>query len=146
MAVITTTLTLTANKSAASTNPGPLSVALALNASDVLTVDTVTSKIVSVTDAHATLIDGSNFTPGTGGTNGGFIYMKNTTSSGTGLIYIGIEPNEAAAALEGSSEVQRLFTLKRGEFAWFPFDYTMDITIDASAATQQLEYWIFDRG
>lgn len=153
MAVITPTITLSANKSSATTNPGPLSVALALSASDVLTVDTVTSKIVAVGDTSGTLlIDGSAYVPGLGGTDGGYIFLKNTTASGTNLIYVGVEANGVLSDLaggtsaDGTGDPKRLFTLKRGEFAWFPFDYTMDITVDANAAAQQLEYWIFDRG
>tara|TARA_Y100001963_G_scaffold23254_1_gene30820 strand:- start:203 stop:664 length:462 start_codon:yes stop_codon:yes gene_type:complete len=146
------TFTLTANKNSNTNSPGPLSVALSLNASDTLSVDTVTSEIITVSTAQAILIDGSatNGGPGTGGTAGGYIWMKNTTASGNNLIYIGTNTsaNDAAVDLIGSpgANVNRLFTLKVGEFAWMPFDYNMDIIVDANAADQQLEYWIFDRG
>ena len=145
------TFTLTANKNSNSASPGPLSVALSLNATDTLTVDTVTSEIITVGDTSGTLlIDGSAYTPGLGGTDGGYIWMKNTTASGNNLIYIGTNTsaNDAAVDLIGSpgANVNRLFTLKVGEFAWMPFDYNMDIIVDANAADQQLEYWIFDRG
>ena len=36
-------------------------------------------------------------------------------------------------------------TLLPGEFAWFPFDYTLDIIADASAAAQKLECWHWNR-
>ena len=81
-----------------------------------------------------------------------YIFLKNTTASGTNLIYVGVEANGVLSDLaggtsaDGTGDPKRLLTLKRGEFAWFPFDYTMDITVDANAAAQQLEYWIFDRG
>ena len=146
------TFTLTANKNTNTASPGPLSVALSLNATDTLSVDTVTSEIITVSATQAILIDGSatNGGPGIGGTAGGYIWMKNTTASGSDLIYIGTNTsaNDAAVDLIGSpgSNVNRLFTLKIGEFAWMPFDYNMDIIVDASAANQQLEYWIFDRG
>ena len=146
------TFTLTANKNSNSASPGPLSVALSLNATDTLTVDTVTSEIITVGTTHALLIDGSSYTPGLGGTDGGYIWMKNTTASGSNLIYVGVEANGDTSDLaggtsaDGTGDPKRLFTLKVGESAWFPFDYTMDITVDASAASQQLEYWIFDRG
>ncbi len=158
MAVIKPTFTLTANKSSASTNPGPLSVALALNASDLLTVDSVKSEIVTVGTSSALLIDGSimsgteTTTEGAGGTFGGFVWMKNTTASGTNLIYIGVDHDGGSGELQADDQddsftgATRMFTLKRGEFAWFPFDYTMDIFVDANAAAQQLEYWVFDRG
>ena len=40
----------------------------------------------------------------------------------------------------------RTFTLLPGEFAFFPFDYTGDIYVEAAQNTPQLEYWVFDRG
>ena len=145
------TITLTANRNTATTSPGPLSVALSLNGSDVLSVDNVQSEILTVSTGEAILIDGSatNGGPGTGGTAGGYIWMKNTTASGSNVIYIGTNTsaNDAAVDLIGApgANVNRLFTLKVGEFAWMPFDYNMDIIVDADAAAQQLEYWIFDR-
>ena len=152
MATIQTALTISANKSTATTTPGPMSVAISTAATASLTVDKTTSETVTTAssftdgDAAILLIDGSNYTPGTGGTNGGYVYMKNITASGTDLIYIGVEANGNLTDLAPSADAQRLFTLKRGEWAFFPFDYTMDITIDASAASQKFEYWIFDRG
>ena len=161
MAVIKPTFTLTANKSSSTTNPGPLSVALSLSASDLLTVDTVKSEIVTVGTSGALLIDGSimsgteTATEGAGGTYGGFVWMKNTTASGSNLIYIGVDHDGGGTSVndisddnqsDDFSQVTRIFTLQRGEFAWFPFDYTMDIFVDANAAAQQLEYWVFDRG
>ena len=38
------------------------------------------------------------------------------------------------------------FTLKVGEFAFFPWDYMQDIHCGASTGSQLLEYWLFDRG
>ena len=164
MAVIKPTFTLTANKNSSTTNPGPLSVALSLSASDLLTVDNVRSEIVTPNTGGGTgpttLIDGSTLDgTETGGTDGGYIYMKNTTASGSNLIYVGISParhasNDPAApgnggtatGLDGTTaESYRTFTLKRGEFAYFPFDYLGDVFCFANAAAQTLEYWIFDR-
>lgn len=149
MAVIKPTITLTSNKSSATTNPGPLSVALALSATDTLTVDTVTSEIVTCSTTEATIIDGDAVSggDGVGGTVGGYIYMKNiSAASDTNLIYVGIVADGGSATdLTASGDTARLFTLKVGEFAWFPYDYTMDITVDASTSGQLLEYWIFDR-
>ena len=80
MAVITPTLTLTSNASTASTNPGPLSVALSLSATDVLTVDTIEAATITVGTTVQTLFDGSTKDVGSevAGTNGGFLYFKNT--------------------------------------------------------------------
>ena len=147
MATITPTLTLTSNASGATT-PGPLSVALSLSATDLLTVDTVESKVYSPTTTHATLFDGSALDAGSevAGTNGGFIYFKNASAADYD-IYIGVEADGASAtALEGNADAQRLFTLKQGEFAFFPYDYTMDITVDAEHNEASLEYWLFNRG
>ena len=148
MAVIKPTLTLTSNASSATTDAGPLSVALSLSATDSLTVDTVESKNFSPTTTHSTLFDGSTKDIGSevAGTNGGFIYFKNTSSSDYD-VYIGIEAHSASAtALEGNADAQRLFTLKQGEFAFFPYDYNMDITVDAEHNDATLEYWLFNRG
>ena len=148
MAVIKPTLTLTSNASSATTDPGPLSVALSLSATDSLTVDTVESKNFAPSATHSILFDGSAKDAGSevAGTNGGFIYTKNTSTSDYD-VYIGIEADGASAtALEGDADAQRLFTLKQGEFAFFPYDYTMDISVDAEHADATLEYWLFNRG
>ena len=150
---ITPTLSIKANTNAVTTgNKGPLSVALSLSASKLLSVDKVKSEILTVGTTEAILIDGSatNGGPGVGGTAGGFIFLSNITATGSNLIYIGTNTSAADAAVDliGSpgAQVNRLFTLKPGEFAFLPFDYNMDIIVDANAASQTLEYWIFDRG
>ena len=148
MATITPTLTISSNASTATSSPGPLSVALSLSVTGDLTVDTVESKNYSPTTTHATLFDGSTLDAGSevAGTNGGFLYMKNTSTADYD-VYIGIEADSASAtALEGNADAQRLFTLKQGEFAFFPYDYTMDITIDAEHNDATIEYWLFNRG
>ena len=139
MAVITPTLTLTSNASSATTNPGPLSIALSLTATDTLTVDTVEASIITPSTTVSRLFDGSEKDAGSevAGTNGGFLYMKNTSAADHD-VYIGIEADGASPTeLQGNADAQRLFTLKQGEFAFFPYDYTMDITVDAedNAAT-----------
>ena len=164
MAVIKPTLTLTANTSQATTNAGPLSVALSLSATDLLTVDNVQSQIVTPQTSGTSVltIDGSGLDgTETAGTDGAYVYMKNiSAASTTNLIYIGIVPavhtstspivpanlGASGTALDhADAESYRTFTLKVGEFAFFPWDYLGDIYCGASAANQQLEYWIFDR-
>mgnify|MGYP003139348263 CR=1 FL=1 len=147
MAVIKPTLTLTSNASTATTDAGPLSVALSLSATDSLTVDTVESKIVTPTTTHSLLFDGSaKDDGGTAGTHGGFIYMKNTSAADydvyIGAVGDGVSPSDIAAA----DDAVRWMTLKQGEFAFFPYDYTMDITVDAEHNDATLEYWLFNRG
>ena len=72
--------------------------------------------------------------------------MKNTSTSDYD-VYIGIEADGASATeLQGNADAQRLFTLKQGEFCFFPYDYTMDITVDAENASATMEYWLFNRG
>jgi|TARA_R100001460_G_scaffold10965_5_gene25743 hypothetical protein len=155
MATITPTLTLTSNASTASSSPGPLSIALSLSATDSLTVDTVEGQIFTIgTGANTTIVDGSAlesaFTPGT---NGCFIYLKNTMTSGSEVICIGIgDDNLAPAVDDGTTDLTRAntasartFSLKAGEFAFFPFDYCGDIVAQATAASQTLEFFRFDR-
>ena len=148
MAVIKPTLSLTSNASSATTDAGPLSIALNLSATDSLTVDTVKSEIITPTTTVSTLFDGSALDAGSevAGTNGGFLYMKNTSTSDYD-VFIGIEADGASATeLQGNADAQRLFTLKQGEFCFFPYDYTMDITVDAENASATMEYWLFNRG
>ena len=161
MAVITPTLSLVANASTATTSAGPLSIALSLSATDVLTVDTVQSAIVTPPNSGAPtlLLAGDSYGGDSGdtpGTHGGFLYIKNATSSGANLIYIGTTLQGATApanmgagttALDNADDASlRLMTLKAGEFAWIPWDYMQDIYVGASAAAQSLEYFLFDRG
>jgi len=147
MAVITPTLTLTSNASTASTNPGPLSVSLSLSATDVLTVDKVQAETLTVGTTPAVLFDGSaQDDGGTAGQHGGFVYLKNI-SAGDHDVYIGaVADGTSASALDDADDAVRFFTLKQGEFAFFPYDYTMDILVDGENAASVLEYFLFNRG
>ena len=149
MAVIKPTITLTSNASSATTDAGPLSIALSLSATDTLTVDTVKSEIVTKSDmaTHALLFDGSTYDDGgVAGQHGAFIYMKNNSPADHD-IYIGasIEGGAAISNLADNDDTVRLFTLKQGEFCWMPYDYTMDIVVDAEDNAATLEYWLFNR-
>tara|TARA_S200000501_G_scaffold375702_1_gene428402 strand:+ start:121 stop:600 length:480 start_codon:yes stop_codon:yes gene_type:complete len=154
---IKTTFSLTSNKNSVTSAKGPLSIALALSKSASLSVDDVRSRVVTVGTAGTKLFDGDQISGGDGaaGTVGSFIYFANTSaSSTTNEIYIGIDHDGSGDAqeLEADNQVDaleaatRIMTLKPGEFAFFPFDYTVDIFVDANAASQTLEYWLFDRG
>tara|TARA_X000001388_G_C2221807_1_gene119553 strand:+ start:112 stop:594 length:483 start_codon:yes stop_codon:yes gene_type:complete len=157
MPTITPTLTLVANKNTATT-PGPLSMALSLSATDALLVDNVESEIhtITTTTASHVIVDGSTLVgSGVGGTDGGWIYMKNVTVSGDYLIYIGFVPADNTADLAadtpstGTATI-RSFSLKPGEFAFFPYDYIGDIIAEASNngtgdTVPKLEVWRFDR-
>jgi len=148
MATITPTLTLTSNSSSATTLPGPLSVALSLSATDALTVDTVEAATLIVTTTPSTLFDGSaKDDGGTAGTHGGFVYLRNA-SAGDHDVYIGaVADGTAASTLDDANDAVRLFTLKQGEFAFFPYDYTMDLVVDSEHNTLAiLEYFLFNRG
>ena len=171
MGVIKPTLTLTANSSSATSDAGPLSVALSLSASDSLTVDTVNSKIVTCSTSHALLYDGSTMGPtgaelatevarssSVAGT-GGFLYFSNISAASTSnFIYIGLGSDASVTATDiaagdqidvysdtDDASIIRLMTLAPGEFAWMPFDYTYNIFVDANAADQKLECWHFNR-
>jgi len=149
MATITPTLSLTANASSATT-PGPLSIALSLSATDALDVTKVESKILDVKADHTAstdagvLWDASDYTAsGAAGTDGAFVYIKNTSTTATHEISIG---HGSAAHILGAANTTRLMTLKGGEFAWFPWDCTADIVYDANGDySSVLETWIFVR-
>jgi hypothetical protein len=151
MGVITPTFKLTANSSSASSDAGPMSVALALNATDSLSVTQVQSKILDVYGAHGSgddggiLWDASDYTAsGAAGTDGAFVYIKNITAAGSGRnIMIGVL---ALENLSSDGETNRLFTLQPQEFAFFPWDCTQDINFDANGDTANaLETWVFVR-
>ena len=146
---ITPTLTLTSNASSATT-PGPLSVALSLTATDALDVTKVETKILDVKSDHTAstdagiLWDASDYTAsGDAGTDGGWVYIKNTSATQGQHIYIG---HGSAAAMQGGANTTRTMTLKGGEFAFFPWDCTQDIVYDANGDyTGALETWVFVR-
>jgi len=172
MATIKPTFTLTSNKASATTTPGPLSVALALSVTDSLTVDSVTSEIASLVDSPVQLLDGSSLsggteTPSTAAANqvGGYLYIKNTGTAKAayvGLVSNVIENdgstvlgNDAPTApgatgaghlAEVANTTLRTFTLRPGEFAFLPWDYTGDLYAECEHSDgTTLEYWLFDR-
>ena len=144
MAVIKPTITLTANANSATTDAGPLSMALSLSATDSLSVDVVKSEIVDVDESHTKLLSYDDYTAsGSAGTDGAWIYIKNITAEGSGReIYIGVANEHLGTA----GEADRLFTLQPQEWAWFPWDCTQHIYEDANGTTARaLEYWVFVR-
>lgn len=153
MGVIKPSLTLTANASTASTQAGPLSIALSLSANDVLTVDRAISEIKAIGDSVSKVLDGSELLgidsdAGTAGTHGGFVYLKNITATDLD-IYIGFNVADGTtAALDDADAAARAFTLKQNEFAWVPWDCTGDITArgEEGGSGIKLEYWYFNRG
>ena len=153
MGVIKPSLTLTANASTASTQAGPLSIALSLSANDVLTVDRAISEIKAIGDSVSKVLDGSELLgidsdAGTAGTHGGFVYLKNITATDLD-IYIGFNVAEGTtAALDDADAAARAFTLKQNEFGWVPWDCTGDITArgEEGGSGIKLEYWYFNRG
>ena len=171
MAYIKPTLTIVSNATGASTDPGPLSFALNLSAKPLnnrLDVDDVQSQIYAlpiVSSTNTKILDGDALSiASTGGgadgdasdtanTHGCWIYMKNITGSGTEFIYIGCGAQAYSQANSGSGNSlnnnddasARLYVLRRGEFAFFPFDYLRDFYAAGSDANQILEVWRFDR-
>ena len=160
MAVIKPTLSLTANSNTVTTDPGPMSFALALSVTDSITTDVVEQKLITVTTTRASILDGSvvGGATKTPGTIGCYIYMKNTDTTTGNNIHVGIvSPNHhsadpatpatdgATSSLDGTTqESLRTFTLLPGEFAFFPFDYTMDLTTDGESGAV-IEYFVFNR-
>tara|TARA_R100000315_G_scaffold22221_1_gene8182 strand:- start:488 stop:952 length:465 start_codon:yes stop_codon:yes gene_type:complete len=150
MGIIKPTLTLVSNSSRATTDAGPLSVALSLSATDSLDVTKVRSKILDVKADHTAsedagiLWDASDYTAsGAAGTDGAFVYIRNTSSTATHEISIG---HGSAAHILGAGNTTRLMTLKGGEFAFFPWDCTADIVYDANGDYSGiLETWVFVR-
>ena len=159
MATITPTLSITAN-AAGATVAGPMSSAISLSVTGALTVDTVQAKTVTPANSGAPtlLLAGDTYggdSGDTAGTDGSFLYLKNSTASGTSIIYVGTVLQGAAApadmgagttALDNADDATlRLMTLKVGEFAFLPWDYMQDIYVGASSGSQSLEYMLFNR-
>ena len=112
------------------------------------------------------LIDGSDETAsahttssgsGTVDHHGCWVYIVNTTATTSNhLIAIGhtndsdVGSGGFTALVDGDNnthadENSRLFSLRAGEFAFFPYDYTGDLYAQATGANQSLEFWRFDR-
>tara|TARA_R100001443_G_C3246727_1_gene152176 strand:+ start:138 stop:581 length:444 start_codon:yes stop_codon:yes gene_type:complete len=147
MAIITPTLTITANAASASSSPGPSSSSISLSVTDSITVDVLKSATVTPSTTHSTLFDGSaEDDGGTAGTHGSYIYLKNTSAADHD-VYIGVGADGFSSSdLSPADDADRFMTLKQGEFAFFPWDYTMDISVDAENAAATLEYMLFNRG
>lgn len=152
---ITPTLTLTANASDATTDPGPLSVALNLSTTGKLTVAGVVDSgqhVFAGASSNVILFDGSTARYGndteTAGSVGSYLYFKNVGETGNIFIGTGAD-NDSSIDLSGTDggateASARLFTLQPGEFAFMPYDYALNILVDSSAAAT-LEYWLFDK-
>ena len=114
----------------------------------------VESGILTVNEADnaaGILFDGSlgeDEDGGVAGTDGSYIFLKNMTpTTSANLIMVGVAAdNEAASAdMSIAEDEHRMFTLKPQEFAWFPFDHTMDLHIDTDTNGTKLEWFRFDR-
>ena len=172
------TLSFTSNVESATTDPGIMSIALALNtipnadANGRITVDGAKHGQSTVTTTRAILgsdfgnfsFDGSAIHGATTsmdpGTDGGIVYIKNTDTTTGNNIHVGIvapahasnDPatpatDGATSSLDGTTqETLRTMTLKPGEFAFFPWDYTGDIWVESAQNSPILEWWVFDRG
>ena len=148
MGVIKPTLTLTSTASTASTDAGPLSIALSLSATDTLTVDRVHSETKVIGTGSTLILDGSTLLAtdsdsGAPGTHGGFLYMKNATASDLD-IYVALAPDGTTPVMGSNDDADRSFTLKQDEFCFLPWDYTGDV-IASGEGTCTLEYWLFNR-
>mgnify|MGYP003112822519 CR=1 FL=1 len=145
------TLTVVSNANSAANDKGPLSIALALTAKPLnnrIGIAHVKSGIITPTTAATELFQDITLAGDAAGTNGAFIYLKNTSAADHD-IYIGAKASgsEGAGAteLEGDGDPDRLGTLKQGEFLFMPYDYAMDITVDAEDNAATLEWWLFSR-
>tara|TARA_R100001594_G_scaffold150531_1_gene212182 strand:+ start:159 stop:650 length:492 start_codon:yes stop_codon:yes gene_type:complete len=159
MGIIKPTLSLTANASSATTEAGPMSISLALTATDSLDVTRVESKILDVDASEGAsnlFLDASDYTAAgtnvTEGVDGGFVYLKNLLADNNPVdvlhdIMIGATAAELDADVDATSPAAvRLMTLKPGEFAWMPWDMTFDLYFDAKETnTSALECWVFVR-
>ena len=176
MGVIKPTFSLTSNTNTATTDAGPLSVALALSITDSLSVDVV--KHFTIADVRTAvngtdddldgpigqvLVDGSDFTASShsSGTvldhHGCWVLIINTTATTSKHVIAIGHTNDSDVGSGGftalvdadnnthADENTRLFSLRAGEFTFFPYDYTGDLYAQATGSGQSLEFWRFDR-
>tara|TARA_R110000765_G_scaffold227678_1_gene331520 strand:- start:143 stop:514 length:372 start_codon:yes stop_codon:yes gene_type:complete len=121
-------------------------MALSLSATKPLTVDTVKSQIINPSTTDSRLFDGSSFDDtGVAGTGGAFLYLKNVSAGDHDIYFGAIVDAGSVTDLEAANDADRFMTLKQNEFAFLPWDYTMDITCDAEDDAATLEYWVFNR-
>lgn len=113
--------------------------------------------------ANADGVTGDPYAPGTMGC---YVYVKNTGDTNkvaigltkssvadvdgtTNLAYDATPYNAGGGLATGLSgltgKTLRTMTLKPGEFAFFPFDYTGDLIAEALTGTTTVDLWIFDR-
>tara|TARA_R110002020_G_scaffold165250_2_gene352623 strand:+ start:155 stop:628 length:474 start_codon:yes stop_codon:yes gene_type:complete len=151
MGIIKPTFTLTASSSKATTDAGPLSIALSLSESDSLDVKEVGSKLVDIGTTQVLIWDASDYftTNANMFIDGGFMYFKNNLvqnpSDATDVNHA-INIGNDASNLDGVDDVNRWFTLRPGEFCWMPWDLTNDIYADGQEANAAaLECWLFIR-
>ena len=134
MGVIKPTLSLTANARTATTDAGPLSVALSLSATDSITITKVAeagTAAVTTTHTDNLIFDASTM-------NEVYIYLNNVSDS---TVYV--------TNADAGTDANRFMALRAGEFAWFPWfaastGTATDIYLDHSASgTKDVEYWVF---
>ena len=134
MGVIKPTLSLTANARTATTDAGPLSVALSLAATDSITVTKVAeagTAAVTTTHTDNLIFDASTM-------NEVYIYLNNVSDT---TVYV--------TNADAGTDANRFMALRAGEFAWFPWfaastGTATDIYLDHSASgTKDVEYWVF---
>jgi len=130
---ITPTLTITANMGTASTDPGPLSFALSLSATDKLTIaGRVESKVAAVTTTHT-----DNLIYDASVMGEVYVYINNVSDS---TIYV--------CNADAGTDANRFMNIRAGEFAFFPWSpagtTVTDLYLDhSSGGTKNCEFWIF---
>ena len=134
MGVIKPTLSLTANARTATTDAGPLSVALSLSATDSITI----TKVAEAGTAAVTTTHTDNLIFDAGTMNEVYIYLNNVSDS---TVYV--------TNADAGTDANRFMALRAGEFAWFPWfaastGTATDIYLDhSSGGTKDVEYWVF---
>ena len=117
MATLTPTLTLTSSDAGAD--------ALSLSVTDSLSIaGDIIRKRISTSDTSTKFFEADDF-------NKCYVYLKNLDGTDS----IDIEVADAG---------NEFFHLAPGEFAFFPWDGTLDMFADASANTPALEIMIFE--
>ena len=112
--------------------------------------DHIMVAIISNSRIHVAVADDQTTISGTSNPLAPHVDTEGATltalEDGAGVAFDGGASTGDSRLTVTNGQTLRTMTLKAGEFAFFPFDYTGDIYVQAAENTPQLEYWRFDRG
>tara|TARA_B100000902_G_C27204927_1_gene861092 strand:- start:67 stop:666 length:600 start_codon:yes stop_codon:yes gene_type:complete len=135
----------------ATKTPGTVGCYMYMKNNDTTAGNNILVGIVSNSRIHVAVADDETTISGTNNPLAPHVDTEDAPlaalEDGDGTAFDNTNPSTGDSRLQvTNNQTLRTFTLLPGEFAFFPFDYTGDIYVQAAQNTPQLEYWVFDRG